>query len=165
MSKPSLTVTNDFTSQFNEAIKRFKHDAVLVGIPEDDKERKDNDPINNAALLAINHFGSPARNIPPRQPMTVGIRNAQDAVADEFKKAAQNVLSTGPAALDKYYERAGIIASSSVKKAINDQEDISEPADTTIAARLSRGFKGEKALLVTGQMRNAITYVVRRWGA
>jgi hypothetical protein len=159
--KPKLTVTADFTENFNAIIKRFRHDDVLVGIPEQDSERKDDDPIGNAALLAINEFGSAVNNIPPRPVMAIGIRKAKDEIAEQFRQAAVNALKQGFAALDTYFERAGIIASNSVKKVINSQEGIKGPSEATLAARKAQGFKGTKALVVTGQMRNAITYVVR----
>lgn len=166
MSKGTyMEVTSDFTKQFNDLVKQFKNDAVLVGIPADDKERNDDSTISNAALLAINNFGSPAKNIPARPVMSIGIKNSQDQIAAEFKKAAQTVLTKGQAALDIYYERAGIIASNSIKKVINDQEGIKEPSEATLKARkyiTKSGFKGTKALLVTAQMRNAITYVVQK---
>lgn len=171
MSEPTLTVTSDFTKEFNQAVKRFQKDAVLVGIPSDENSRDEaGQPIGNAALLAINVFGSPKNNIPPRDVMKSGIKNAQADIAVQFKKAAQEALSKGVGALDTYYNRAGIIASNSIKRAINDQDwppaaDNGGPADSTLAARQSRGFKGTKSLVVTGQMRNAITYVVRSiWG-
>jgi ribosomal protein S20 len=164
MSTPTLTIS-DFTKQFNDAVKRFKSDAVLVGIPQDENERDEEDgeshDIGNAALLAINEFGSPANNIPSRPVMKTGIKNAQEAIAEQFKKAAQTVLSKGVKALETYYERAGIIASQACKKVINDQEGLAPPSDATLAARKARGFKGTKALVVTAQMRNSITYVVR----
>jgi len=167
--KPKFTVTSDFTKDFNDVVKSFKHDAVLVGIPETDTSRKadetgQGDEINNATLLAINNFGSPAHNIPARPVMAIGIRNAQEQIAEQFKLATKNALSKGMQALYTYYERAGIIASVAVKKAINSQEGIKEPADSTLVARKAAGFKGTKALLVTGQMRNAITYVVNKGG-
>lgn len=161
MSKPTLTVTSDFTDQFNEIIKKFKGDAVLIGIPADDTKRKDSQFINNATILAINEFGSPANNIPPRPVMAIGIRNAQEAIAEQFKLAVRNVISKGSEALKIYYERAGIIASNSVKKAINAQIGFSGPSEATLKARKSKGFVGKKALIVTGQMRSAITYIVR----
>lgn len=161
MSKPSLVVTEDFTENFNQIVKQFKRDAVLVGIPEADTERKEDEPITNAAILAINEFGSPLNNIPPRPVMAIGIRNAQDAIAEQFKLAAQGALSKGLAALPVAYNRAGLIASNSIKKAVNSQEGIEAPSDATLAARAAAGFKGTKALIVTGQMRNAITYVVK----
>ncbi len=165
MSGPTLTITSDFTKDFNEAIKRFKQDSVLVGIPATDGPRDDDAPINNATLLAINNFGSPANNIPARPVMQIGIKKAQDPIAEQFKLAAQRVLSKGAAALDIFYERAGIIASQSIKKVINDQEGFKGPSPATLAARKADGFKGTKSLVMTGQMRNAITYVVNTvWG-
>lgn len=162
MSKPYLKVTSDFTDDFNKIVKQFRGDDVLVGIPEATATRKtDEVPINNATILAINEFGSPASHIPPRPVMAIGIKNAQDAIADQFKLAFQSALKTGVAALTQYYDRAGLIASNSIKKAINAQDGIKGPADSTIAARIARGFKGTKALIVSGQMRNAITYVVK----
>lgn len=166
MSGPTLEVTSDFTKQFNDVIKKFKRDAVLIGIPEETTDRKASadeptTPINNATLLAINEFGSPINNIPARPVMAIGIRNAQEAIAEQMKQATIAALKTGVAALSPFYNRAGIIASNSVKKAINAQEGFDGPSDATLAARKSAGFAGTKALIVTGQMRNAITYVVK----
>lgn len=160
-AKPTLKVTSDFTTDFNAIIKKFRRDAVLVGIPEEDTNRHDDEPINNATLLAINNFGSPQNNIPARPVMEIGIRNAQSEIIQHFKQGAVDTLSKGVSALSVAYNRAGIVASNSIKKAINSQEDIAPPSDATLAIRKSEGFKGEKALIVTGQMRNAITYVVK----
>lgn len=165
MVSAKLTVTQDFTKEFTQLVARYKNDAVLVGIPAEDSAREDGEDIGNAAILAIHHFGSPANNLPARQPLTTGIRNAQDPIADEYKKAAQLSLKQGLSALDRYYERAGIIASNAVKKAINDQEDIAPLAPSTLAARASSGFRGDKALVRSGQLRNAITYIVKRFGS
>jgi hypothetical protein len=167
MIQPKLTI-NDFTDRFNQAVKSFKNDAVLVGIPEEENRRDEDAPIGNAAILAINNFGSPANNIPARPVMEIGIKAAQEKIAEQFKVAAQTVFKKGTTALSDYYERAGIIASQSIKKVINDQIGIDPPADSTLRARkylTKSGFKGTKALVVTGQLRNAITYVVQSiWG-
>ncbi len=162
MSKPFMKVTSDFTDNFNSIIRGFRNDEVLVGIPAEETKRDEDAPINNATLLAINNFGSPMNNIPPRPVMQNGIRNADGQIAEQFKKAVTESFSKGFSAMDKYYERAGIIASTSIKKAINDQDFEDGPAESTLAARKARGFKGTKSLIVTGQMRNAITYVVRK---
>lgn len=170
MSKPTLKVTSDFTKQFNDIIKKFQKDAVLVGIPEDADGRREtgeDSEIGNAALLAIINFGSPLNNIPPWNVMGIGIRNAQDDIAAQFAKAARDTLTavlrrqSGFDVLDRYYGRAGLIASTAIKVAINDQEDAPKIAAATLAARRAAGFKGESRGIVTGQMRNAITYVVQ----
>lgn len=161
--KPTLKVTRDFTEHVNEIIKKFRHDDILVGIPEEKTERKDSDPINNATLLAICNFGSPATGIPPWPVMSIGIKNAQEDIAEQFKKAAVNALSKGLSALSPAYNRIGLIASNSVKLVLNEQEDVppDKPEESTLKARKHRKFKGTKYWIVTGQMRNAITYVVR----
>lgn len=172
MSKPYIEIS-DFTKEFNETISKFKKDAVLIGIPELTANRKpgeeDEGKINNATILAINVFGSPANNIPPRDVMSQGIKDAQPEIAEQFKLAAQKALTVGVSALTTYYERAGIIASNSVKKAINNQEWPAEPgnekpAESTLKARKSKGFSGSKSLIVSGQLRNSITYVVNKGG-
>lgn len=165
MKKSTLSVTTDFTKKLQDILKSLKKDAVLVGIPEDkDAPRKDGQAITNATLLAINNFGSPARNIPARPVLQVGLRNAQDEIADQFKRAAQVVLTKGPEALEVYYARAGTLAANSVKKAINDQDfdGAPGPAESTLANRRAQGFQGTKSLVVTGQLRNSITYVINK---
>ena len=162
MSKPTIKVTSDFTKNFEKIIKSFKNDAVLVGIPNSNKNKREDaeETINNATILAINEFGSPMNNIPPRPVMAIGIKNAQKEIGEQFKRAAIDSLSKGASALSIYYNRAGIIASSAIKQAINTQDGIEGPSEATLKAREAAGFKGTKALIVTGQMRNAITYVV-----
>ena len=167
MKEPMLKVTKDFTADVLEVVKRFKRDAVVVGIPAEEATRKDDNEINNATLLAINHFGSEANGIPPRPVLTIGLEKAQDEITDQFKNIAKLALSKGFAGLEQGYERVGMIAANSVKRVINDQTDIDPPADSTLRSRkylTSTGFKGIKALLVTGQLRNSITYIVRRRG-
>jgi hypothetical protein len=159
--KPTLEVTVDNTDEFNKIVASFKRDAVLIGIPQDEAKREESAPINNAALLAINEFGSAVNNIPPRPVMAIGLKKAADEIAEQFKLAVVNSFKQGLSALNTYYNRAGIIASNSVKKVINSQEGIEPPSEATLAARKAKGFAGTKALIVTGQMRNAITYVVK----
>lgn len=160
MSKPILKVT-DYTTDILKSIDSLKKKQTLVGIPAEDAERKGDTPINNAALLYINEFGSPVQNIPARQPMRTGIMKASDAIVAEFAKCAEVGIWADPVDTNSYFERVGIIASNSVKLVINNQENMAPPAASTIKAREARGFRGTKALIVTGQMRNAITYVVK----
>jgi hypothetical protein len=161
VSKPKLTVTSDFTDNFNDIVKSLKGEAVLVGIPEDNTERKESDGINNATLLAINNFGSPRHNIPPRPVMQLGIDAVKDEVGEIMGKAAKAALDGGSEKIDMYYNRAGSVASNSIKKVINSGEGFPGPSAATLAARKAAGFQGEKSLIVTGQMRNAITWVVK----
>ena len=163
MKKNGFKVIKDITDSINNIIKLLKDDQVLVGIPQDTSERKEDEgesPINNATILAINEFGSPSNNIPPRPVMAIGIRNAQDQIANQMKVAAKSLLEADSGKATQAYERMGLIASNSVKKAINAQEGFEGPSEATLAARERAGFKGTKSLIVTGQLRNSITYVV-----
>lgn len=163
MSKPTLVVVEDNTKAIRKIIDSFKRDAVLVGIPEGDASRTDGG-ISNAALLFINNFGSPLNNIPPRPVMEIGIRRAQERVAEEYRKAMGNIWRRGLSALDLAHERVGFIASQEIKNVINQQIEIEPPAESTIRSRKAQGFSGTKSLIVTAQLRNAITYVVNKGG-
>lgn len=166
MSKTTLKVTRDFVTDLKKVIESLKNDEVLVGVPAQDTSRKDADGedngITNAAILAINEFGSPVNNIPPRPVLSTGIRNSKDQIAEQFKKAAQLSLAQGSAAVDRFYERAGIIASNACKQVINEQDGFEPLAASTLKSRKRKGFQGENALIVTGQLKNSITYVVAK---
>lgn len=161
MKAGDMKVVFDGTKNFQEAMKSLASSSVYVGIPSDESERQDDEEqtMNNASIGYINENGSDLANIPPRPHLVPGVQAVSKEVAEEFKKAAQQAFSN-PSAVTKYYTRAGIIASNSVKKKITDQEGFEELSEATIRARESEGFKGDKALIRTGQYRNAITYVV-----
>lgn len=161
MKKPEVKVIVDRSEEVMDLLKKFKFDKVLVGIPEAKDKRRDPTTMNNASLFALANFGSPAQNIPAWPIMALGIKESKKAVADQFKEACINVLKDGRAAADVYYTRAGIIASTAIKKVLNSQtgKPAGRPLKSTLDAR-TKG--GEKYWLVTGQIRNAITYVVKK---
>lgn len=160
--KPFLKVVKDSTKHLKSAIKALQQKETLVGIPSTtDKRTDENGEITNAALLYIHEHGSDIQNIPARPVLAIGIRNAQEAIALEYAKLAKAVLTKGGNAYDTYYERVGMIASQSVKKVFNEQDGLEPLAESTLEQRKREGFNGDKALIRTGQLRNAITYVVR----
>lgn len=161
MSEPTLEVTEDRTDELKRIIDSFRKDTVLIGIPSEDSQRKGKQAINNATLMFINEFGSPGQNIPARTPMATGIKLAQPAISEEYKKALVAAFSKGFGALTTYYNRIGTIASNSVKAVINQQTDMQALSESTLMSREAKGFSGTKALIVTGQLRNSITYVVK----
>ena len=154
----SVKVTEDKVDLFNESIEALRSSEVLVGIPSTNTTRRDGFA-NNAAIMAINEFGSPANNIPARPVFQIGIRNAEDEISDAFRRAAESI-GDGKPDVERYLNRAGIVASNSIKKVINSQEGIDPPSPYTLRLRKEMGFQGEKALLVTGQLRGSITYLV-----
>lgn len=165
MSKPTFTVTSDRTEDVAKILRGFKNDAVLVGVPREENSRSDG-PIGNASLLSIMVFGSPMNNIPPWNIMGIGLTNAQPEIIDQFRQGAKKALEVGLPALDQTYERVGIISSNSIKKVLNSQQGAPEgrPTKATLANRKRIGFKGTKYWIVTGQLRNSITYVVNKGG-
>lgn len=162
MKAGDLKVTFDGLKKFQESMKALAVENVYVGIPSDHNERKDDDEeefMNNATIGYINENGSDLANIPARPHLVPGIRKVQKEIAEEFKKAAQKAVSD-PKAVFIHYNRAGIIAMNSVKKVITDQEGFEPLSFYTELQREREGFKGDKALIRTGQYRNSITYVV-----
>lgn len=160
MKSGDFKVVFDNTAKFLEGLKVLSTE-VMVGIPSNNSERKEDEEqeFNNAAIGYINENGSDVNGIPPRPHLVPGIRLVQKEISDEFKKAAK-IAFTNPEQAKKHYVRAGIIASNSVKKVITDQLEFVPLSPKTIAARKLAGAEGTKALIRTGQYRNAITYVL-----
>jgi len=166
MKAGDFKVTFDGTKKFQEAMKALAVSDVYVGIPEESDERQvdrmaesGEAEMNNASIGYINEYGSDIAGIPPRPHLVPGVKAVSKEVAEEFKQAAKKAFND-PSAVLKHYTRAGIIASNSVKKIITDQEGFEAPSFFTLLQREREGFKGDKALIRTGQYRNAITFVV-----
>lgn len=163
--------SKDRIKELQDYLKSFQKDAVVVGIPEDKSSRKEGE-ITNAAIAFINEFGSPANNIPPRPAFQIGIAISQAAIIEEtakmlfasFADVALGKPEAARARLKKYYERIGLLTANNIKAVITQQTYLQAPAAATIASRKSKGYSSLKSLLVTGQYRNSITYVVRDSG-
>lgn len=146
----------DRVDEVIRAIHRMDQRRVLVGFPEGAHDRS-NSEINNASLAYIHEHGSPAANIPARPFLTPGIEDAEDAVVAEFRQgAAQALTSNNPdAVLERTLNRVGLIAVGSVQKKI-----VTGPFVPLKPATIRR--KGSsKPLIDTGQMRQAVSYVIR----
>lgn len=158
-----IKIVFDGMAKFRTAIKAMTTGDVLIGIPQSANERKEEEDepqeMNNATIGYINEHGSDIAGIPARPHLVPGIKNVSSEIADEFKAMGREAFSN-PNSVLKHLTRVGIIASQSVKKVITDQEGFEPLADSTLAARKAEGKKGDKALIRTGQYRNAITYVV-----
>mgnify|MGYP001563946400 CR=1 FL=1 len=170
------------------AVFALVNDEVLVGFPADTTDRTDEDTglplstgsITNAALGYIHDTGMPEQNIPARPFMLPGMRNAEDNVARILVQAAKSVLTERqPRKVTQYLHRAGLAAQVAIRRKIN--EGIPPPlAESTLRERARRGRKGAKKELVqraegiaastefakplidTGQLRNAVNYVIRK---
>ena len=179
-----LRVTRDGVQGVHDAIKELLSKEVLVGFPEETTDdREDATEPTNAALGYIHDNGAPEVNIPARPFMVPAIEEAQDRIADGLGEAARMAMRPGkanPELIDKMLHRVGFIAEVAIKTKIN--EGIPPPlSERTLQARASRGREGAawdlawraagvdpsmtmelaKPLVDTGQMRNAVKYVIR----
>ena len=155
-----MQVTVDITARVMVNIRELPEKRLLVGIPAEENAR--GEEIGNAALGFIHENGSPARNIPARPFLVPGMRDVEPQAVAMLEKPTADALTHGAAALEKGYERAGLVCQAAVKKRIVSQEGFAPLSPRTIAARQRKGYKGTKALIRTGQLLNSITYVVRR---
>lgn len=158
---------------------------VLVGFPEDttirDADPADTAPrdITNASLAYIHDNGAPEQNIPARPFMMPGIESAKDAVTAKLSEIITAVSQgRSPDVVERGLTQVGLIAKLAIQNKIN--EGIPPPlAASTLRARARKGRKGAQAelnsrgqgndpgmvdakpLVDTGQMRNAVNYVIR----
>ncbi|MGK2829239.1 hypothetical protein ACSI5F_03920 [Ralstonia pseudosolanacearum] len=174
----SAKMTVDKLSQVLNSISDLATKEVLVGVPQANDERKDEAPINNAAIGYIMETGSPVNNIPARPHLVPGIQDVQEEVADKLREGAVAALTGSQSGVNKALNAAGMIGQRGVRAKITDGP-FTPLAESTLRARARRGRKGAvkelasraagnapnnanaKPLIDTGQYRQAITYVVR----
>jgi hypothetical protein len=184
----------DNTKLLLQGVEALTNTQVMVGVPGEKRQRQDagQDGITNAALAYIHDNGSPEAGIPGRPFMRPGIKDVQKQITEEFKNAGKAILNPsnkgGNIRVESYLNRIGIIATRAIKNRIG--QGIPPPlAPSTIKGRIAR-VKGKARrkkiasalasglpasrqngadgvftpLIVTGQLRNAITYVLRKIG-
>lgn len=152
-------ITVDKVASVLKAVEAIKNSRVLVGIPQEENARTDNSPIGNAGIGYIQENGSPANNIPARPFLIPGVKKVQDEAMKILADGARDALNEGDT--NKALTKAGILASSSVKKTLQAGEGFEPLSERTLMARQRKGFKGTKPLIRTGQLRNSITFVVK----
>lgn len=168
-----------------EALGILADAEVLVGYPEDGEAREDSKEPTNAQLAYIHDNGAPEANIPARPFMVPGVESAREKIIGKLDQTMKAVLKGGGA--EKAVQglgQAGFEAMVGIKRTIN--EGVPPPlSDRTLRARMKKGRKDgagarkgaaqeldrrwdgqapsvefAKPLVDTGQLRNAVTYVV-----
>ena len=172
-----------------ESLEAMLSQEVLVGFPEDGDAREDSKEPTNAQLAYIHDQGAPEANIPQREFMRPGIESVQTEITDLLGKTAAKALRGGSADdVETGLTQVGFKAANGIKRTIN--EGIPPPlSDATLRQRMRSGRKngagarkgaareldrrwdGEapsteyaKPLVDTAQMRNAVTFVIRKKG-
>lgn len=140
-----------------DSVRSLTHKELMVGVPEDETLRQQG-VLTNAYLAFIHENGAPAQNIPARPFLRPGMEAALPKVAEELTAAIKIPFSMGN--FDMCLDRAGTLAVSSIQLVITSS--VPPPlSPRTLEERKARGNQSTATLVDTGQMRRAITYVVR----
>lgn len=134
-----------------KAITALAKKEVLVGIPDSAPARA-NSPISNAQLGRIQEKTRPF--------LIPGVNEGMPRIIQRLKAGGQQALSGNQQAAQNSLVAAGIIGADAVRAKIV-HGPFKPLAESTLAARRARGFKGTKPLIVTGKMRDSITSVIR----
>ena len=166
-----VEIKKDATKDILAALKRLTKREVLVGIPQASAERKlapgEKEPASNALIGYVHEFGSPLKNIPARPFLVPGVTSVFDEISARMSRVAAAILEAAPGQASTLAETqltaAGLTAQAAVQ--IKITEGPFQPlAPRTLAARRAKGRTGDKPLIDTGQLRQAITFVVRDKG-
>lgn len=164
MPTPKVTMTLDKMPEVLEAMRMLTNERVYVGIPDKENGREGG-AIGNAGIGFVQENGSPRNNIPARPFLRPGVEKVRETIAEELGAGARALLGGRADAVRTSFNRAGILASNSVKGVINSGEGFAPLSDATLKARRTRKRaprKGTKPLIDTGQLRNSVTYVIRK---
>lgn len=156
--KPPVTASKSGPGliELAKALDRIKHSDVLVGIPAEKTQRR-KETINNASLLFVHTHGSPLRGIPPRPVLEPAIPANKALINPHMAKAAAAMQKGDPNTAERELRLAGTAAANAAKRWFTDPRNNWAPnAPSTIKAK-----KSDQPLIDTGQLRRAITFVVR----
>lgn len=186
----TMKVTKDNVGKLLASIQNLVGQEVLVGIPASQAERSDEDPqpMNNAQLGYVHENGSPAQNIPARPFLIPGVEDTQESYTSHLKKAASAALNGDNTKVQAELNAAGLVASAGARNKITAGEFAPLSPATIRNRRKNRGTKSMRAaekkyleliaagaspeqaqdeagirpLINTGQLRNSLTYVIRK---
>ena len=152
----SIKVRKDIYKQVKKTLLDFSKLDLLVGVPQEKTEREgNNEPITNAELMFIHTNGSPIKNIPKRPTIEPTIEENKERISEMFNKTVNKILNNkGDGRAD--LEKIGIWTVNKIKAKFGSDE-LAPNAPSTIAQKGS-----DRPLIDTGQLRNSITYVVRK---
>jgi hypothetical protein len=154
--------SKDSMSVVLKSMKELARREVLVGVPESKAGRKEG-TINNARLAYIHDNGSPLAGIPPREFLRPGIKDDQEELARRLGQAGRASLNGDADGVTRALHATGLEAQKAIRHKITVGPFTPLKASTVRArARKHKGRKGTSTtpLVDTGQLRNAINYVV-----
>jgi len=187
MAHRGVRITHDKLVGILANVKLLTGKEVLVGITAE-KDARQAEPgekapaAGNALIGYVMETGLPEKNIPQRSFLVPGVQNNQDRNIKRLREAGINALDGEIRKMLAQFEAIGLETQASVQKKITSGP-FAPLSPRTIAARARRGRQGAikylqeikagrtpsgdlvKPLIDTGQLRQAITYVVVDRGA
>lgn len=160
----TVKVVMDKTKKIAEGLRVASSHRVMAGVPASKGLRRGDEevgPINNAALMYIHEHGAPEANIPARPVIRPAIKSIQKQVVRMLRGVALDALGGRPGAVMQGLNAIGILAQNAMRRVITTGPFV-PLSERTLAARRARGRTGTKPLIDTGQLRRALTYVVRK---
>jgi hypothetical protein len=179
-------VVSDNMREFAEALQAMTSESVMAGFPADEKPREDEDgnptPITNAAIAYVQNTGMPELNIPAREFMVSGIEAVETKIVNGMETTGIAALDGDRDAMQAGLHAVGMTAKLGIQNKIVDGP-FEALKESTLRARARKGGEIGKAaqfeldsraagnapdpenarpLNVTGQMRNAVNYVLRK---
>lgn len=149
-----MNILGDLMTALNKIINR----KILVGIPmqeeqdEEGKKRK----ATNAQKLFWNSMGSPLKKIPSRKVLEPAIEDKLDEIGEVLNKGVLMGIIAGQEAMDKAYNRAGLMAlQACINWFDNPKNNWAPNSPHTIKQKGS-----DSPLIDTGEMRKSITYII-----
>lgn len=175
--------------ELRKQLQALAKKEVLVGIPAENSTREHGGEINNAELLYIQSHGvrsasmrkemqgnldagmkyskahelylqshgSPMYHVPPRPVLEPAIASQKEAIGKLISAASKSALEGKPAQCEANLNKAGMVAVSAARGWFENPANGWPPnAPYTIKKKGS-----SQPLIDTGEMRKAITYVVR----
>jgi hypothetical protein len=186
----SLEITKDSMRDVLQSIQHMVGQKVLIGVPAKTADREG--PINNAGILYLMENGSPANNLPARPTLVPGVEAALPACTKLMKKGASAALDGHMAKAMTMLDEAGQKGRDGVKAMFSSNVPPPLSPSTIRSRKYARTAKGEKAharanetaylsqvkggmdpaaaqnasgivaLMNTGELRNSISYEVRK---
>lgn len=159
---------SEFPANLIKSLTELTKSKVLVGVPRDTSVRENDKPggkVNNALLAYIHDQGSPINNIPQREFLRPGIKNAQKEIEKYLRQAGLALMRKDRAAADRAFTAAGLAAQKSIRRKIQTGPFAPlKPATVRARKRKHPGRLNTKIspLIDTGQLLASINFVVKK---
>jgi hypothetical protein len=156
--------TNRTVADLERVAKKFAGLNVKVGFLRPQNPRPKDPPekpkVTNSLLGYVHENGSPANGIPARPFLRPAMMSNEKYVSEKLNKALSEDFLEDRGAVPKAMEVIGTHIRDAAKRNITQQNGFVPLAPSTLKQRAAVKKKRTKALIDTGQLRNAIHYKV-----